>query len=79
MPIVLHIPKPERSARTPLLEAAARAVVAACLMSGRRIWRGPPLPMPDLPELAQLVRERIRKIARRARGTHWERSNRCRA
>ena len=94
MPIVLHIPKPERPARTPLLEAAAKAVVAACLderagdpegiadsedpedsaTSGNTAFD--PATAPDARysrNLRSWYGERIRKIARRARGTQWER------
>lgn len=68
MPIVLHIPKPDAPDRTALLEAAAIAVVAACLderagaeteyAAALQRWYG----------------ARIRKIARRAKNVHWERA-----
>lgn len=91
MPIVLHIPKPERPARTPLLEAAAKAVVAACLNERAADLEGvadfgdsdasgntafDPATAPDARysrNLRSWYGERIRKIARRARGTQWER------
>lgn len=72
MPIVLHIPKPERPARTPLLEAAARAVVAACLDERAADLAGATAPDARYSRnLRSWYGERIRKIARRARGTHW--------
>lgn len=74
MPIVLHIPKPERPARTPLLEAAAKAVVAACLDERAADLAGATAPDARYSRnLRSWYGERIRKIARRARGTHWER------
>ena len=74
MPIVLHIPKPERPARTPLLEAAARAVVAACLDERAAALAGATAPDARYSRnLRSWYGERIRKIARRARGTQWER------
>ncbi|KAA8726531.1 ACR protein [Corynebacterium phocae] len=68
MNIVLHLPKENPAPRTALLEAAARAVVAACLdpragaatttayVRGFDEWYG----------------HRIRKVARRARNKAWE-------
>nr|WP_312860123.1 peptidyl-tRNA hydrolase [Pseudonocardia bannensis] len=65
MPVVLRI---ERDAprRTPLLEAAAEAALAVCL---------DPRSQPGgewYDEVSTWITGRIRKIARRARGTHWE-------
>jgi peptidyl-tRNA hydrolase len=66
MPLVLRMEKAEPPRRTPLLEAAAAAALAVCLderaqpggewHDAVRIWVG----------------GRIRKIARRARGAHWQ-------
>ncbi|HSU08395.1 MAG TPA: peptidyl-tRNA hydrolase, partial [Pseudonocardia sp.] len=65
MPIVLRLERtPAR--RTPVLEAAARAALAVCL---------DPRAEPDgewHEAVATWVDARIRKIARRARGAHWE-------
>ncbi|MFC5996430.1 peptidyl-tRNA hydrolase [Pseudonocardia hispaniensis] len=64
MPMVLRIERdPPR--RTPLLEAAAASALAVCL---------DPRAQPNGPwhdAVADWVGGRIRKIARRARGTHW--------
>lgn len=65
MQIALHIPKPERPARTPLLEAAARAVVAVCLDEraiSDEAWQA---------GLRNWYSRRIRKVARRARNKGW--------
>lgn len=66
MPLVLRMEKAEPPRRTPLLEAAAAAALAVCLdecalpggewHDAVRAWAG----------------GRIRKIARRARGAHWQ-------
>jgi hypothetical protein len=66
MPLVLRMEKAEPPRRTPLLEAAAIAALATCLderakpggewHDAVRVWAG----------------GRIRKIARRARGVHWQ-------
>ena len=65
MPIVLHLPKAEPPARTPLLEAVAGAVAAFCLdervAPGGR-WHA---------EYSAWLDARMRKIARRARGAQW--------
>ena len=65
MPVVLRLERtPAR--RTPVLEAAARAALAVCL---------DPRAEPDgewHEAVATWVDARIRKIARRARGAHWE-------
>lgn len=66
MPVVLHIPKATPPPRSSVLAAAAAAAVAVCLderagpggewEDAVRAWTG----------------ARIRKVARRARGAHWE-------
>ena len=65
MPIVLHLPKGDPPARTPLLEAAAAAVAAVCL--DERVAPGGPWHEP----YAAWLDARMRKIARRARGAQW--------
>lgn len=65
MPIVLHLPKGDPPARTPLLEAAAAAVAAVCL--DERVAPGGPWHE----EYAGWLDARMRKIARRARGAQW--------
>ena len=65
MPVVLRLERPP-AARTPLLEAAARAALAVCLdprAEPEGEWHDP---------VALWVDNRIRKIARRARGAHWD-------
>jgi peptidyl-tRNA hydrolase len=62
MPVILRLERPP-AARTPVLEAAAAAALAVCLD-----------PLADAEwhdALAAWVGNRIRKIARRARGAHW--------
>lgn len=66
MPIVLHVPKAQRPARTPLLEAAAVAVARFCL--DPRVAPGGPWHEP----YATWLDARMRKIARRARGAQWD-------
>jgi peptidyl-tRNA hydrolase len=64
MPVILRLERPP-AARTPVLEAAARAALAVCL---------DPRAAPDgewHDAVATWVAARIRKIARRARGAHW--------
>lgn len=64
MPMVLRLERPP-PARTPVLEAAARAALAVCL---------DPRAEPDgewHDAVATWIAARIRKIARRARGAHW--------
>lgn len=64
MPVVLRIER-DAPGRTPLLEAAAGAALAVCLDSRTRPggeW---------YEDVARWVDDRIRKIARRARGAHW--------
>lgn len=64
MPVVLHIERVDPPARTPLLEAAAAAAVAVCLdPRADDEWHEP---------LVSWIGGRIRKVARRARGAHWE-------
>jgi peptidyl-tRNA hydrolase len=65
MPVILRLERPP-AARTPVLEAAARAALALCL---------DPRAEPDgewHEAVAAWVGARIRKIARRARGAHWD-------
>jgi peptidyl-tRNA hydrolase len=64
MPVVLRLERPP-AARTPLLEASARAALALCLdprAEPEGEWHD---------AVAVWVDNRIRKIARRARGAHW--------
>lgn len=66
MPVILRIERNDPPSRTPLLEAAAAAAVAVCLA---------PQAEPDgewHAEVQAWVDGRIRKVARRARGAHWE-------
>jgi peptidyl-tRNA hydrolase len=65
MPVILRLERPP-PARIPVLEAAAAAALAVCL---------DPRAEPDgewHDAVATWVGNRIRKIARRARGAHWE-------
>ena len=65
MPIVLHLPKADPPARTPLLEAVAGAVIELCLdarVAPGGLWHEP---------YAAWLDARMRKIARRARGAQW--------
>lgn len=65
MPIVLRLERPP-AARTPVLEAAAAAALAVCLDPRAEPggeWHD---------AVALWVGNRIRKIARRARGAQWE-------
>lgn len=67
MPVVLHIEKATPPDRTPLLEAAAAATIAVCL--------DPRAVEPDgewHDEVTAWTSGQIRKVTRRARGTHWE-------
>ncbi len=64
MTVVLRLERPP-AARTPVLEAAAAAALALCL---------DPRSQPDgewADPVRTWVQNRIRKIARRARGAHW--------
>jgi peptidyl-tRNA hydrolase len=65
MPIVLHLPKADLPARTPLLEAVAGAVAALCL--DERVAPGGPWHE----AYGAWLDARMRKIARRARGAQW--------
>ena len=67
MPIVLEIPKQNPPSHTELLEAAARAVVAVCLDPRA----GEDFAFAEA--LSSWYGARIRKIARRARNSAWER------
>ena len=65
MPVILRLERPP-PARTPVLEAAAAAALAVCLDARAEPggeWYD---------AVAMWVGNRIRKIARRARGAHWE-------
>jgi len=65
MPVILRLERPP-AARTPVLEAAAAAALAVCLdprAAPGGEWHE---------AVASWVAARIRKIARRARGAHWE-------
>ncbi|HEX2130890.1 MAG TPA: peptidyl-tRNA hydrolase [Actinophytocola sp.] len=65
MPVILRIERADPPARTALLEAAASAAVAVCLdprSSEGGEWHA---------DVAEWVRMHIRKVSRRARGTHW--------
>ncbi|MBO0840361.1 MAG: peptidyl-tRNA hydrolase [Sciscionella sp.] len=66
MPLVLRIERGDPPARTAVLEAAAAASIAVCL--DRRARPGGPWHEP----LAEWIAGRIRKVARRARGAHWQ-------
>ncbi len=64
MPVVLRLERPP-AARTPVLEAAARAALAVCLDPATQEggeWHE---------AVTTWIDARIRKIARRARGAHW--------
>jgi peptidyl-tRNA hydrolase len=64
MPVILRLERPP-PARTPVLEAAAAAALAVCLDPRAQPggeWHD---------AVAMWVGNRIRKIARRARGAHW--------
>lgn len=66
MPIILHIERATPPARTALLEAAAAAALAVCLDPRAEPggeWAEP---------LHAWLDNRIRKVARRARGAHWQ-------
>ncbi len=66
MQMVLHIPKTDQPDRIDLLGAAASAVALLCLderSGGDGPWTAP---------MDAWCEARIRKIARRARGAHWE-------
>ena len=64
MPVILRLGRPP-AARTPVLEAAARAALAVCLdprAAEGGEWHD---------AVTTWIGSRIRKIARRARGAHW--------
>lgn len=66
MPMILRIERGEPPARTALLEAAAAAAIAVCLnprSAPGGEWH---------PEVSAWICGRIRKVARRARGAHWQ-------
>lgn len=66
MPIILRIERGDPPARTAMLEAAASAAVAVCLdprAAEGGEWHE---------EVASWIAGRIRKVSRRARGTHWQ-------
>ncbi|GAA2777667.1 aminoacyl-tRNA hydrolase [Saccharopolyspora taberi] len=66
MPMVLRIERKEPPRRTALLEAAAAAAIAVCLDERCKPggeWHEP---------MHAWISGRIRKVARRARGAHWE-------
>lgn len=66
MQMVLYIPKVDQPDRTELLNAAASAVALLCLderSGGDGPWAAP---------MDAWCDARIRKIARRARGAHWD-------
>lgn len=66
MPMVLRIERRDPPARTALLEAAASAALAVCLDERCK-------PGGEWHEaMSTWVSGRIRKVARRARGSHWE-------
>jgi peptidyl-tRNA hydrolase len=65
MPVILRIERSEPPGRTPLLEAAAAAALAVCLDERSEPggeWAEP---------MHAWLDNRIRKVARRARGAHW--------
>ncbi|GAA1240081.1 aminoacyl-tRNA hydrolase [Prauserella halophila] len=66
MPVILRLEKAAPPARTPLLEAAATAALAVCL--DERCTPGGPWHEPMRDWLAG----HIRKVSRRARGSHWD-------
>jgi peptidyl-tRNA hydrolase len=66
MPLVLRMERAAPPARTPLLEAAAQAALALCLderSAPGGVWHG---------AVSAWVAGHIRKVARRARGSHWQ-------
>ncbi|TNC19226.1 peptidyl-tRNA hydrolase [Amycolatopsis alkalitolerans] len=66
MPVILHLEKAVPPGRTALLEAAASAAVAVCLDERAQPggeWHEP---------VRDWVSGHIRKVTRRARGTHWQ-------
>ena len=65
MPLILHVPKVDPPLRSALLSAAAVATVALC--HDERVAEGGPWH----DEFRAWADDRIRKVARRARGAHW--------
>ncbi|MGH4011784.1 MAG: peptidyl-tRNA hydrolase, partial [Pseudonocardiaceae bacterium] len=65
MPLILRMERDAVPPRSALLEAAASAAVALCL--DERSQPGGPW----YPEVQPWLAGQIRKVARRARGTHW--------
>jgi peptidyl-tRNA hydrolase len=66
MPVILRIERVDPPTRTALLEAAAAAAVAVCLdprTSPEGEWHE---------AVSSWLDSRIRKVARRARGAHWD-------
>lgn len=66
MPLILHIERAEPPSRTALLEAAAAAAIAVCLdprTEPEGEWHA---------DVSAWLDQRIRKVARRARGAHWQ-------
>jgi peptidyl-tRNA hydrolase len=66
MPLVLRIERVDPPSRTALLEAAASAAIAVCLDPRAEPggeWHA---------DVAGWLDQRIRKVARRARGAHWQ-------
>jgi peptidyl-tRNA hydrolase len=70
MPVILRIERADPPGRTPLLEAAAAAALAVCLDDRS----GTDGPWHD--RMAAWAGFRIRKVARRARGAHWDAASR---
>ncbi|MBK1785871.1 peptidyl-tRNA hydrolase [Prauserella cavernicola] len=66
MPVVLRMERAEPPSRTPLLEAAASTALAVCL--DERAAEGGPWHE----AVSAWVGGHIRKVARRARGAHWQ-------
>lgn len=66
MPVVLRMEKSTPPSRTPLLEAAAAAALAVCLHDDARPGG------PWYEALHTWTSGHIRKVARRARGAHWD-------
>lgn len=65
MPVILRIERAEPPNRTAVLEASAAAALAVCL--DERVEPGGDWAEP----VADWLDNRIRKVARRARGAHW--------
>ncbi|MGH3516038.1 MAG: peptidyl-tRNA hydrolase [Haloechinothrix sp.] len=66
MPVILRIERAQPPGRTAVLEAAAAAAIAVCLdprAAAGGAWHA---------EVADWISGRIRKVARRARGAHWQ-------